>query len=72
MLRKNDEEYKRMIEERNELQERINKLDKFVVECRHHGHENVTLDEIHLMEQQLAPMREYLGILEIRIFRVKE
>ena len=72
MLRKTDEEFKRMLAERDELKERIEKLDKFAIECRHSGHENVTLDEIHLMEEQLAPMREYLGILEIRIYRVKE
>ena len=72
MLRTTDEAYKRMLEEQKELKERIEKLDLFVKKARRSEVENITLDEIHLLEEQLAPMREYYAILSIRIDRVKE
>ena len=72
MLRKTDEAYLHMVVERNELKERIEKLELFVKKARRSEVENVTLDEIHLLEEQLAPMREYYTILSIRIERVKE
>ena len=71
-LRKCDEAYKRMLTEKEELDGRIERLDKFINDCRHHKREDVTLEELHLMEEQIAPMREYSTILGIRIFRVKE
>lgn len=72
MLRKSDDAYKRMVEEQEQLEARINALDKMIQSCRHHGREDITLDELHLMEEQLDPMREYNSVLKIRIFRVKE
>ena len=72
MLRKTDEAYLRMLEEQKELKERIDKLELFVKKARRSEVESVTLDEIHLLEEQLAPMREYYTILSIRIGRVKE
>ena len=72
MLRKSDDAYKRMVEEQEQLEARINALDKMIQRCRHHRREDITLDELHLMEEQLDPMREYNSVLKIRIFRVKE
>ena len=72
MLRTTDEAYKRMLVEQNELKEKIDKLDTFIKKARLSHVENITLDEIHLLEEQLAPMREYYTILSIRIDRVKE
>lgn len=72
MLRKSDDAFKRMVQEQEELQDRIDKLDKMVQMCRLHQRDDITLEELHLMEEQLDPMREYNSILKIRIYRVKE
>ena len=70
MLRKSDEAFKRMVEEERELYNRVNKLDDFVKKCRLHEVPNISLDEIHLLEEQLKYMRKYLFTLRIRIDRV--
>ena len=70
MLRKSDEAFKRMVEEERELYNRVNKLDDFVRKCRLHEVPNISLDEIHLLEEQLKYMRKYLFTLRIRIDRV--
>lgn len=70
MLRKSDEVFKRMVEEERELYNRVNKLDAFVKKCRLHEVPNISLDEIHLLEEQLKYMRKYLFTLRIRIDRV--
>lgn len=72
MLRQSDEAFKRMVAEKEELDRRINSLDKMIQNCRHHKRDDITLDELHLMEEQIAPMREYATVLGIRIYRVKE
>ena len=72
MLRKSDEAYTRMLEEMGELQGRIDRLDKMVQDCRHHRRSDITLEELHLMEEQLSYMRQYSYTLSIRISRVKE
>lgn len=70
MLRKSDEVFKEMIEEEKELYNRVNKLDDFVKKCRLHEVPSISLDEIHLLEEQLKYMRKYLFTLRIRIDRV--
>lgn len=72
MLRKSDDAFKRMVQEQEELQNRIDELDKKVQMYRLHQRDDITLEELHLMEEQLDPMREYNSILKIRIYRVKE
>lgn len=72
MLRKSDDAYQRMVKEKEELDRKIASLDNMINECRHHKREDITLEELHLMEEQIAPMREYSTILGVRIFRVKE
>ena len=71
-LRKCDEAYKRMLTEKEELDGRIERLDKMIIDCRKHNRDDIMIEELHLMEEQIAPMREYSTILGIRIFRVKE
>lgn len=70
MLRKSDEAFKRMVEEERELYNRVNKLDIFVKRCRLHDVPDITLEEIHLLEEQLKYMRKYLFTLRLRIDRV--
>ena len=70
MLRKSDKVFKEMVEEESELYNRVNKLDDFVKKCRLHEVPNISLDEIHLLEEQLKYMRKYLFTLRIRIDRV--
>ena len=71
MLRTTDEAYKRMVVEQQELDDRVMKLDKMVSDCRHHKKGDVSLDELHLLEEQLSAMMEYNSVLKIRIERVK-
>ena len=70
MLRKEDEVFKEMVEEERKLYNRVNKLDDFVKKCRLHKVQSISLDEIHLLEEQLKYMRKYLFTLRIRIDRV--
>ena len=71
-LRKCDEAYKRMVEEHNELKGKIERLENMIKQCRNHQREDISLEELHLMEEQIKPMQEYATVLGIRIFRVKE
>jgi len=54
----------RVIEERNALQEKVNKLDVFLVGTKFNTLS--TLEQSHLLMQQSA-MRMYLNILNLRI-----
>lgn len=71
MVRRTDEIYNEMLEEYNALKERVDKLDRIVYDCRHNKIVNTTLDDIHLMEEQLTAMNKYLHTLKIRIARVR-
>lgn len=71
MMRTTDEVFKRMLVEQEELQNRIDKLGEFIKKCRQNKVQNVTLDEIHLMEEQLKYMIAYNGVLQCRIGRVE-
>lgn len=71
MLRTSDEAFKRLVIEQEELQNRIDKLEVFIKKCRQNKVQNVTLDEIHLMEEQLKYMSAYNGVLQCRIGRVE-
>ena len=71
MLRTSDETFKRMVAEQEELENRIDKLEDFIKKCRQNKVQNVTLDEIHLMEEQLKYMTAYNRVLMCRIGRVE-
>lgn len=71
MLRKTDEAYLRMLEEKAILEKRVETLDNFIKDARESKIDNITLSEIHLLEEQLHYMRGYLRILSTRIFNVK-
>ena len=72
MLRTTDEAFKRMLVEQEELQNRINKLEEFIKKCRQNKVQNITLDDIHLLEEQLKYMTAYHGVLKCRIGRVEK
>lgn len=72
MLRTSDEAFKRLVVEQEELQNKIDKLEAFIKKCRQNKIQNVTLDEIHLMEEQLKYMTAYNGVLKCRIGRVEQ
>lgn len=71
MLRTSDEAFKRLVIEQEELQNRIDKLEVFIKKCRQNKVQNVTLDEIHLMEEQLKYMTAYNSVLQCRIGRAE-
>lgn len=71
MLRKTDEAYLRMLEEKANLEKRVETLDNFIKDARESKIDDITLSEIHLLEEQLHYMRGYLRILSTRIFTVK-
>ncbi len=72
MLRTSDEAFKRMVAEQEELENRIDKLEEFVKKCRQNKVQNVTLDDIHLLEEQLKYMQAYNGVLKCRIGRAEK
>lgn len=71
MLRTSDEAFKRMLVEQDELENRIEKLEEFVKKCRQNKVQNVTLDDIHFLEEQLKYMRGYNAVLQCRIGRAE-
>lgn len=71
MLRTTDEAYIRMLDEKANLQKKVEALDEFIKKARHGEIANIELDEIHLLEEQYFYMNGYLRILNIRISRVK-
>lgn len=72
MLRTTDEAFKRMLVEQEELENRIDKLEEFVKKCRQNKVQNVTLEDIHLLEEQLKYMRGYNAVLQCRIGRAEK
>ena len=72
MLRITDEAFKRMLEERNNLAIKCATLDNTIQQCRHHKRADISLDELHLLEEQYSAMIKYLEVLNIRINRVEE
>ena len=71
MLRATDSAYLRMVEERLELVKKVEALSDFLKKCRNNQVNNITLDEIHLLEEQFHYMNGYLRILTIRISKVQ-
>jgi uncharacterized protein YdcH (DUF465 family) len=72
MLRTSDEAFKRLVVEQQELENKIDKLEAFIKKCRQNKVQNITLDDIHLLEEQLKYMQAYNGVLKCRIGRVEK
>ena len=71
MLRKSDEAYTRLVNEQKELSEKIEKLYTTIQGCRRNKRNDISLDELHLLEDQLKYMIQYNTVLNIRIHRVE-
>lgn len=68
MLRSSDAAYTRLIEEKANLEKKVEAIDSFINKCRKSEIDDITLDEIHLLEEEQAHyMRGYLHILKMRI-----
>lgn len=72
MLKITDEAYIRMVAERAELQQKVDKLDSFIKQATKGEVKNITTDDIGLLKEQLHYMNGYLRILGFRIQRVYE
>lgn len=70
MLKKDDDAYKRIAVEAAELKTKVTKLEIFVTRARKGEVDNITLHEIHMLEEQLHYMRGYLRILNQRLASV--
>lgn len=70
MLRTSNAAYTRLIEEKANLEKKVEAIDSFINKCRKSEIDNITLDEIHLLEEQSYYMRGYLYILKMRISKV--
>lgn len=71
MLRTTDEAFKRMEVEQQELSERCEALGNFLKDCRTSKVHDISIDDIHLLEEQYRYMLGYERVLKIRIARVK-
>lgn len=74
MLKTTDAAYLRLLEEKVFLEQKVDKLDQFVLKARKGELEEavtITLSEIQLLEEQLHYMRGYLRTLNTRIANVK-
>lgn len=71
MLRTSDAAYTRLIEEKANLEKKVEAIDSFINKCRKSEIDDITLDEIHLLEEQAHYMLGYLRILKMRISKVK-
>lgn len=67
MLRTSDEAYKRLVVEKAELQKKVEALEDFLSKARKAEIKDITLSEIHILEEQLHYMRGYLRLLNERI-----
>lgn len=67
MLRTSDEAYKRLVVEKAELQKKVEALEDFLSKARKAEIKDITLQEIHILEEQLHYMRGYLRLLNERI-----
>lgn len=66
MIRNYEQWQQRMLRERKELLERIDKLTHFLLTAHHY---NVDEDEVDLLRLQLTHMKKYCEVLSNRIMR---
>ena len=71
MLRTTDPEFVQMKDEYETLKEKIDELENVIKKARKNQVAGVTLDDIHLMEEQSGYMNAYATVLATRISRVE-
>lgn len=72
MLKITDDAYIRMVNEKAQLEKKVEKLDVFIKKALNGDVEDITKSDIELLQEQLHYMNGYLRVLKIRIQRVFE
>ena len=61
----------KMQDELKELQEKVRRLDSTIKACRLQYRKDISLDDLHLLEEQYMHMIKYEAVLKIRISRME-
>ena len=72
MLKITDDAYIRMVNEKANLEKKVEKLETFIKAATLGDYDNITKEELDLLKEQLHYMNGYLRVLRIRIQRVYE
>lgn len=72
MLKITDDAYIRMVNEKANLEKKVEKLDAFIKKALNGEVEDISKPDIELLQEQLHYMNGYLRVLKIRIQRVFE
>lgn len=70
MLRTSDEAYIRLVSEKAELEKKVEVLEEFLHKARRAEVKDISLEEIHTLEEQSFYMRGYLRVLNTRLASV--
>lgn len=72
MLKITDDAYIRMVNEKANLEKKVEKLEAFIKAASLGEYDNISKEELDLLKEQLHYMNGYLRVLKIRIQRVFE
>ena len=72
MITLNSDVYLRMVSEKANLEKKVEKLDAFIKKALNGNVEDVSKQDLELLQEQLHYMNGYLRVLKIRIQRVFE
>lgn len=72
MITINSDVYLRMVSEKANLEKKVEKLEAFIKKTLNGDVENISKQDIELLQEQLHYMNGYLRVLKIRIQRVFE
>lgn len=72
MLKITDDAYIRMVNEKANLEKKVEKLEAFIKAATLGEFDNINKEELDLLKEQLHYMNGYLRVLKIRIQRVFE
>ena len=72
MLKITDDAYIRMVNEKAQLEKKVEKLEAFIKAATLGEFDNISKEELDLLKEQLHYMNGYLRVLKIRIQRVFE
>ena len=72
MLKITDDAYIIMVNEKANLEKKVEKLEAFIKAATLGEFDNITKEELDLLKEQLHYMNGYLRVLKIRIQRVFE
>lgn len=72
MLKITDDAYIRMVNEKANLEKKVENLEALIKAATLGDYDNITKDELELLKEQLHYMNGYLRVLKYRIQRVFE